>query len=882
MSEEKQSERWHAVEDLYHAAMELREDQRAAYLDRQCGGDEALRVEVESLLAYSGETASWIDKPAIEVIAEAMAAEPAADPGRSTDPLIGRKIAHYRIVAKLASGGMGDVYRAVRADDTYEKEVALKLVSAGRNSPLFVERFRNERQILAGLDHPNIARLYDGGTTEDGIPYFVMELVDGENIDAYCARHRLSVGDRLSLFLQVCSAVEYAHRHLIIHRDIKPGNIFVTPEGVAKLLDFGIAKIVDTEIDGEQNPTMTNLHVFTPAYASPEQVKGEPMTTASDVYSLGVVLYELLTGGMPYRSKGSAAHEISRQICETAPAKPSEAVPQTDAGTGTNGEPASTAAPAACEGSVEKLSKRLRGDLDTIILHALRKEPDRRYASVEKLAEDIRRHLDHLPVLARNDSFGYQASKFVSRHKLGVAATAVSALLLVAGVSAIAYEAHVARVERARAERRFEDVHNLANSLLFEIHDSIRDLPGSTASRKLLVDRARKYLDSLANEAGNDANLERDLASAYDRVGDVQGGPQFANLGDTAGAVDSYRKAVRLREILSAKHSVRDQGALGYSYVKLGTELSIAGDSQASLDALQHAYAILESLKAQRNADPHLQDQFAGACFALGGAYANIGDLARSVEFYRTSIAVREHIVGGDAQFQRFVKLRLAGSYGYMSGVVHQQGDLAQAVKLQTKARDILAGLYATNPDNATIHQFLLQGEYWVGYYLELEKMYMQALPHLESALAGYAKLAAADPNDSLATRYLALCYGSEGAALAAVGDVTQGIRSTRKAVEILDALSSRNPSSLGDVANARMEVADAYAHQALKPGTPVAVQIASWRSARIWYEETLAKSLAAKQQGDLGPSDIAQPEKIDGEIARCKAALARLKAGIS
>jgi serine/threonine protein kinase len=301
----------------------------------------------------------------------------------------------------------------------------------------------------------------------------------------------------------VCSAVQYAHQRLIIHRDIKPSNILVTSAGTPKLLDFGIAKILDTEAVGQLDPTLTIFRALTPGYASPEQVKGEPITTASDLYSLGVVLYELLTGCHPYRRPNSTAQDISRAVCEVEPEKPSTAVKKRNVDESA-GECHSYAADSQ-DNSARKLSKRLRGDIDNIVLMALRKEPQRRYTSVEQFAEDIRRHLENLPVLARKDTVGYRTSKFINRHKAGVVAAILLTLILLGALAITLWEARVAREQaavarsqEARAERRFNDVRKLANSLIFEVHDSIRNLPGATQARKLVVSRALEYLDSLS------------------------------------------------------------------------------------------------------------------------------------------------------------------------------------------------------------------------------------------------------------------------------------------------------------------------------------------------------------------------------------------------
>jgi serine/threonine protein kinase/Tol biopolymer transport system component len=420
-----ESERWQQIERLYHAVLEREESQRAAFLASACDGDEALRQEVESLVSYGSRSGKFIEGSALGVVAPALAGE--GGQGSVESRMIGKRIAQYRIVEQLGTGGMGEVYRAVRADDQYHKQVAIKLVRAGADSGLVIGRFKNERQILASLDHPNIARLLDGGATDEGVPYFVMELVEGQPIDQYCDEHRLGIRVRLELFLQVLSAVKYSHQHQIIHRDIKPANILVTAEGVPKLLDFGIAKVLDSgALSGAVRQTQTMFRAFTPEYASPEQIKAEAIITASDVYSLGVLLYELLTGHRPYRLRTHTPTEIERAICEDEPLKPSAVVTLVEEQNLADGRSISITPEEtgrARNADARQMRSSIVGDLDAIVMMALRKEPQRRYASVEDLADDIRRHLAGLPITARPSTIAYRGTKFVRRHKeLGVGA----------------------------------------------------------------------------------------------------------------------------------------------------------------------------------------------------------------------------------------------------------------------------------------------------------------------------------------------------------------------------------------------------------------------------------------------------------------------------
>ena len=388
-------DRWDEVSRISSEALELPPEERAAFVAAQCSDDEELRSEVSSLLEQAGKTSRPLDRP--------VGALGKLFPDREGALAEGDSVGPYRIVDEIGRGGMGRIFRAVRDDQEFHREVALKVIRRGMDTDDILRRFRAERQILARLDHPNIARLLDGGATESGRPYFAMELIRGLPITDYCREQSLSIEERLRLFCEVCAAGHYAHRNLIVHRDLKPGNILVTPEGVPKLLDFGIAKVLVVDPnDPSVEHTRADLRVLTPEYASPEQVRGEPISTASDVYSLGVLLYELLSGERPHTGEGT---EIERAICEAEPRKPS---------------------------TVARVGRRLRGDLDHIVLMALRKEPERRYSSLQQLAEDIDRHLRGIPVIARKETVFYIARKFVRRNSVTVFSSTLAAVALLA------------------------------------------------------------------------------------------------------------------------------------------------------------------------------------------------------------------------------------------------------------------------------------------------------------------------------------------------------------------------------------------------------------------------------------------------------------------
>jgi serine/threonine protein kinase/tetratricopeptide (TPR) repeat protein/TolB-like protein len=441
-------ERWERIKDIFADAQECNPAERSAFLEKMCATDESLRREVESLLAAAEVEA-----------ADASSADSAAERSHADDVMVGRRIGAYKIIQRIGRGGMATVYLASRADEQYEKQVAIKVLLPELGSEELLRRFRNERQTLAKLDHPNIVKLLDGGSTEEGLPYLVMDYVQGVPVDKYCDNHKLSTEERLRLFCQICDAVQCAHENLIVHRDLKPSNILITADGSPKLLDFGISKVLQPRDGSSITQTLTRR--MTPAYASPEQVKGEAVAPATDIYSLGVVLYELLTGHRPYKLKHQTPAEVERAICEQEPEKPSTAVNRVETenlpdGTTVSRTPESVSA--SREGQAEKLRRRLSGDLDNIVLMALQKEPQRRYLSVEELSDDIQRHLRHEPVKARRSTLAYRSSKFVQRHKTEVIAVGMTIIVLLAAAGYTAWEQRRA-TERARAELASQRAH---------------------------------------------------------------------------------------------------------------------------------------------------------------------------------------------------------------------------------------------------------------------------------------------------------------------------------------------------------------------------------------------------------------------------------------
>lgn len=556
-------QQYRLINQIFQNALDLPPAHRAAYLDEACNGDAELREEVEELLRADEQASARIDRAVNQAEDELRFAGQAV--------VIGRHVGPYKIVREIGRGGMGAVYEAVRTDDQYVRSVAIKFVALGMDTPESLARFRVERQVLASLQHPNIAMLLDGGTSEDGRPYIVMEYVKGQPLLDYCQQHDLPVAERLKLFCSLCSAVHHAHQMLVIHRDIKPANVLVTEAGEPKLLDFGIAKLLSPDLThGELPETLTLHRRLTPRYASPEQIRGEPLTTASDVYSLGVLLYELLTYASPYQTTGHSHAEVQRAVCEQEPARLSRAVADNP-----------------------RLKRELSGDLDNIVSMALRKEPQRRYSSAQQLAEDIRRYLNGLPVTARDETIFYLAAKLVRRNKLASAALALLAISVFAGWSLTIHEAR-------KTQARFEQVRSLANTLLSDIPRDLRGLPGSVPIRAKLVRTALEHLNTLSQDAGGDVGFEYDLAQAYDRVGDVQGDPDGPNLGQYSDAIRSYQSALALGQRVIARRG--DPGVfntVAWLHLKIGDLQWRTGNSTAAFENYRKGLEIAARMRAE-------------------------------------------------------------------------------------------------------------------------------------------------------------------------------------------------------------------------------------------------------------------------------------------
>ncbi len=694
---------------------------------------------------------------------------------------------HYRLLRLLGSGGMGAVYLAERADAEFHQQVAIKALRPGLEEGEILRRFLVERQTLAVLQHPNIVRLLDGGTTEDGRPYLVMDHVEGVPIEEYANSRGLSVEARLELFRQVCAAVHYAHQNLVVHRDLKPSNILVTADGVPKLLDFGIAKILLPEhAEKAAGLTVAGSRPMTPQYASPEQVLGQPITTATDTYALGVMLYRLLTGQHPYRFTTGAEAELVELIARAEPERPSALVRRLARAAGE--------APRVGDRQGEALARRLRGDLDMIVMTALRKEPPRRYSSVEHFSEDLRRHLRGLPVAAQRDTLGYRARKFVERHRAAVAAAALVAVALVASTV-------VSLEQKGRAERRFQETRELARFVLYEFDEVIRS--GITAARKKMVERALGYLDRLARESSGDISLRRELIEGYFKVGDVQGNLYGPNVGDSAGARESYRRALELARQVHAGRpqepaSRRD---LARAQVKLGDLSALGGDRREALQQYQEALKVLDELAAARPADLTAKRDVLAVAGKIGFTNYQMGHLAAALASYRRCLAIAQEWRKAQPD-EPEARRAVAAGHERTGEVLARSGQTAEGMVSLLAALENYQTLLAARPADAQAQRDVSATHTIIGDILLSAGRTAEAVESYRRGLAITEAAARDDPHNQQARTDLHLTLARLADVLWAAGQKPQAREMTERALRLLGPLADAGQASDYDLQN--------------------------------------------------------------------------------
>jgi len=832
------SEEWGRVRSLFDGALTVAAPERQSWIEQHTP-DKSVASEVSELLSCYEQWPDFLEESAALGLGAGEA---------PVSPLVGRRLGPWRLEREIGRGGMGVVWEAVRDDKTFEQRVAIKILSAGLQSSSGIARFVEERQILANLSHPGIARLLDGGSMEDGSPYLVMEYVAGERLDEWLA-HNPSLGERLRVFLSICPAVEYAHRHLIVHGDLKPANIMVTLEGEAMLLDFGVARLLGPGLDGL---TKTRTRLFSPRFASPEQVRGKPVTTSTDTHALGVLLYLMLTGKQPYASGSEDSLEVMRAVCSDEPAAPSSApVPW---------------------------RKALRGELEAIVLQCLRKDPEERYPSVRDLSEDIAAWRDGRPVTAHQPGWVQRAGKLVRRNRALSAAIMLAVLSMIGGSGVAVLQARQAWQERQRAEMRFQQVKRLAHSVLFDLHDAIKDLPGSTVARRLLVQEALEYLRELEATGGNSRELDSELAVAYMRVGDVQTSLGRANTGDSAAAMQSQLNARRLA--VSAARAdpgeERQTQQLREIDIRLGDLYQQQGDTKLWREIRAEVDKISAGLATRHPQDRKLRflALWDRACtLAEGGsATENLPAWQKALSAARDSLTLEP----GEPQPIRY----LARCYRSLGDAYKHTGDRAAALESYQQAVAIDEKRAAADPTSAQPKMdlyFDLVASGWEHHDAGHEQV---AVLEFERAARLLRQICASDPDDFLARLELAKLLITAAPSWQHLGREAEVIDRLREALRYLEWARARDPNNLDARLHhgwALSELGDAWARRAGLGGLQASDH---WREAAANYTKSLAAlsgiPAGARFDEGIGPGMLMDRDR--SQLALCRSHLERVR----
>jgi tetratricopeptide (TPR) repeat protein len=804
------------VETLFHEAAELSGPEQLAFLQGACGEDGLLLETVLHLLSSSSEAEAVWDRSAIELEARHAAFDlsPACN---------GQLFGPYRIVRRIAAGGMGLVYEGLRDDDEFHKRVALKFVQQDSGNPALAENFRSERQILAQLEHPYIARLLDGGSTDAGVPYLVMEYVDGAPIDHFVIDRRLPRAERLQLFLRVCDAVQYAHRNLVVHRDLKPANILVTDDGTPRLLDFGIAKLMTAEGTGQT----TTIRALTPEYASPEQLAGRSITTASDVYSLGVLLFVLLAERLPYQAGPAQPAALVRAICEDEP--------------------------------VWKPAGMIDGELESVLSQALRKEPERRYLSVEQFAADLRRYLEGRPVAARPNTLFYRARKLAARRAIPLAIAAALVLSVLAGLAVSIFEARSASRQHLIAERRFDEARRLAYAVIHEIQPKLAAINGTVALRKTLIEETLVYLERLSKDAADSPALMRELLDSYSALAEVAADAGTANVGDHERAAQSLRQGQKLADTLERvdRASPASASSLIRFHITAARHLIDYESQQSAKNHAEHALEIAERMVGQNPSDRDARFGLASAASAVANALGNATfdseeDLKRKIALFERSLGIWKDLAQEHPANEGELKKRIALMEKSLSSVLANQGNYARALEYARQAAELDRQKLELTPSSPVAQMDLAFDIGSIGYiYLQMQD-YPKAVENMRQNVALRDKVATANPDDRRATDRLAFALGDLVKAEALMGDTSNSRRDLLRTIGLYQKLAAAGPlvpQSLGRFALQAYDAGEMERQRGNKP------------EGCLWYRKSVALLDEYQRRANV---PAGTPEEVD------------------
>ncbi len=757
-------QRWKDVEELFHRVLENEPETRSGFLDAACGDDIALRDEVTKLLLAFDTSET-----------ERLRADP--DSGE------GRDIGQYKAIRKIGEGGMGSVFLAERQDEQFVKKVAIKLIRSGPGSHALIQRFYTERQILAGMEHPNIARLTDGGVTDDGQPYLVMDYIDGQRLDGYCDGKQLSIRERLELFRKVCSAVTYAHQALVVHRDLKPNNILVSSDGEPKLLDFGLAKVLQESPAGTADATVTAGLFFTPFYACPETLRGSRPTVSADVYALGIILYELLSGHRPFENLANEPAAQMHAVMTKDPPHPSDTVMAAEAS-----GPSAVDAAARRGETPEKLKRLLRGDLDGIVQRAVARLPEERYASVAELSDDIASYLDGRPVRALPQTIRYTAAKFLRRNRIWLtAAAAVLVFLAAAG-------GYAAR-EQWKASQRFEETRAIAKYLLFDLFDELSRLPGSTGIRAKMAQQAQAQLDQLSLLARSNAPVRLEAAAGYNRLAEVYGVPGRSNLGDSAAAAQNLKRAQNILDDLCASGAAGGDACIEkVRNSLLQAKLSLWGNGKTEGGAVLIAGAEreLEHVKSEQNPKwlrmrsmlrtyqvelADLQERWADEARLAGSGLAEMSEWPAAMP------------PDEESTVQKIWFLRLLGNSLFYSGKP------TEALERYREAKAVARDADARWPNRPAVLNALMGADYDIGTTLDaLKSPPLETYESFRQAIEVGQRLVAIDDRDDNVRRIYLMLRQASAETLAQAGRFDEAFREQEFVVRSRSASAAAQP----------------------------------------------------------------------------------------